>query len=45
MISTYDFMRDIVGFDLADFFERNSATLRREIATVLRALLALESQE
>jgi hypothetical protein len=37
--STYDFMRDIVGFDLAGFFTRNSATLRSEIDNVLRALL------
>ena len=37
--STYDFMRDIVGYDLADFFTRNSQTLRIEIDNVLRALL------
>jgi hypothetical protein len=37
--STYDFMRDIVGYDLAEFFNRNSATLRTEIDNVLRALL------
>jgi hypothetical protein len=37
--STYDFMRDIVGYDLAGFFSRNSETLRQEIDTVLRALL------
>ena len=45
LISTYDFMRDIIGFDLAAFFERNSAFLRAEIDTVLRALLTSECQE
>ena len=39
LLSTYDFMRDVVGFDLAGFFTRNSATLRQEIDNVLRALL------
>lgn len=37
--STYDFMRDIVGYDLAGFFERNSNTLKKEIDSVLRGLL------
>ena len=40
LISTYDFMRDVVGYDLAAFFERNSSTLRTEIDTILTALLA-----
>lgn len=39
LLSTYDFMRDIVGYDLAGFFTRNSQTLRDEIDNVLRALL------
>lgn len=42
LISTYDFMRDIVGYDLAAFFERNSRILRTEIDKVLRALLTPE---
>lgn len=42
-ISTYDFMRDIVGYDLAAFFKRNSGTLRTEIDKVLKALLAPET--
>lgn len=42
-ISTYDFMRDIVGYDLAAFFKRNSKTLRTEIDGVLKALLAPET--
>lgn len=44
LISTYDFMRDVIGYDLAAFFERNSATLRVEIDKVLRALLAPEAE-
>lgn len=43
LISTYDFMRDVVGYDLADFFKRNSRKLRYEIDLVLRALLAPET--
>ncbi|MCY4033751.1 MAG: hypothetical protein OXF19_06925 [Hyphomicrobiales bacterium] len=39
LVSTYDFMRDIVGYDMADFFERNSKTLKIEVDNVLRALL------
>jgi hypothetical protein len=39
-ISTYDFMRDIVGFDLASFFKRNSKILQAEIQEVLKALLS-----
>jgi hypothetical protein len=39
LISTYDFMRDVVGYDLAAFFNRNSKTLRNEIDAVLKALL------
>lgn len=42
-LSTYDFMRDIVGYDLAAFFKRNSKSLRTEIDGVLKALLAPET--
>ncbi len=38
--STYAFVRDVVGYDLAAFFERNAASLRSEIDTVLRSLLS-----
>ena len=41
--STYDFMRDVVGYDLAAFFQRNSVALRAEIDAVLKALLAPEA--
>ena len=37
--STYAFVRDVVGFDLASFFERNSDKLRAEVDKVLHALL------
>jgi len=42
LVSTYAFIRDIVGYDLAAFFERNSETLRAEVANVLEALLRVE---
>lgn len=34
-----NFMRDVVGYDLAAFFKRNSKTFRAEINAVLKALL------
>lgn len=37
--STYTFMRDVVGYDLAAFFERNYHQLRKEVEQVLLALL------
>ena len=43
-LSTYDFMRDVVGYDLAAFFERNSSTLREEIDATLKTLLAAETR-
>ena len=36
--STYDFMKDVIGYDLAAFFERSSPMLRRELQRVLEAL-------
>lgn len=45
LISTYDFMREVVGYDLAGFFMRNSEILREEVEVVLRALLTPEGQE
>lgn len=42
--STYDFMREIVGYDLAAFFERNKKILQGEIDKVLRALLTPEEK-
>ncbi len=37
--STYAFCRDILGYDLAGFFERNSARFKAELEKVLIALL------
>ncbi len=39
LVSTYDFMRDVVGYDLEDFFRRNSQRLRDEVEAVLTSLL------
>jgi len=38
--STYDFSREVLGYDLAGFFRRNSATLRREVESIIQALLS-----
>jgi len=38
--STYVFMRDIVGYDLGGFFERNADQLRAIIHLILRSLLS-----
>jgi len=43
LFSTYDFMQDVIGYDLAAFFQRNSATLRAEIDLALKALLTPET--
>lgn len=37
--STYDFVNQIVGYDLAGFFERNTSRLRAGTEDILRALL------
>lgn len=42
LISTYDFMQDVVGYDLAAFFERNRYAFREEIDTTLKILLSPE---
>ena len=44
LLSTYDFMRDIVGYDLEAFFERNSSSLRDEIGAILSSLLTPEQR-
>jgi hypothetical protein len=43
LLSTYDFMHDVIGYDLAAFFKRNSKVLQAEIDAVLKALLAPET--
>lgn len=40
--SVYAFMQQIVGYDLAGFFQRNSALLKSEVNTVLTKLLSTE---
>lgn len=42
LVSTYSFFKDVVGYDLASFFTRNSDVLRLEIHKVLEALLGSE---
>ena len=37
--STYAFSQQVLGYDLAGFFERNSKLLRKEVDKVLRSLL------
>lgn len=37
--STYAFFVDIIGFDLSDFFARNSDTIKKRIGTIIRKLL------
>ena len=38
--SFYCFCKDVVGYDLAGFFQRNSPALKKEVEAVLAALLA-----
>jgi hypothetical protein len=38
--SAYVFSQEVIGYDLAAFFQRHSATLRAQIETVLRRLLS-----
>jgi hypothetical protein len=38
-------MKDVVGYDLAAFFKRNSAMLRAEVDQVLNALLLAGDQQ
>lgn len=39
LYSTYAFSREVLGYDLAAFFERHSGILRNEIQTIVEALL------
>lgn len=39
LVSTYDFMHDIIGYDLASFFKRNSKKIKSEVNDVLKTLL------
>ena len=39
LISTYNFSKEVVGYDLAAFFQRNQETLKNEVDSILRSLL------
>ncbi len=41
-ISVYSFMQQIIGFDLADFLNRNSLVLKKEVDVVLTNLLKVK---
>ena len=41
--STYAFSKDIIGYDLAGFFQRSATTLQATIADILRVLLKTET--
>ncbi len=41
-VSTYAFAKEVIGYDLAAFFQRNSTSLRKEVDAVLEALLRTE---
>ena len=43
LISTYDFMCDVVGYDLAAFFTRNSSAIRDEVNKVLKTVLSTDT--
>lgn len=40
--STFAFYRDVVGYDLAGFFERHSEEIRKEVQAILASLLSPE---
>ena len=42
-VSTYDFMRVTIGYDLAGFFQRNSGNIKNELNIVLERLLEASS--
>lgn len=42
-LSTYDFAREVLGYDLAAFFQRHKGVLQAEINLVLQALLTPDS--
>ncbi len=38
--STYAFFRDVIGYELAAFFQRNSARIKTEVEVILSALIS-----
>lgn len=43
--SVYSFCKNVLDYDLADFFERNSATLKTTVSEIMQALLSPETVE
>jgi hypothetical protein len=41
-VSTFAFFKDVIGYDLASFFKRNSKSIRREIRAIVKSLLTPE---
>ena len=39
LTSTYVFAKDVLGYDLAGFFERNSPRIKSEVISIIKALL------
>jgi len=39
LTSTYAFSKEVLGYDLAGFFERNSARIKSEVGSIIKALL------
>ncbi len=39
LLSTYDFLKEVIGYDLAGFLNRNQETLKNEVSTILEKLL------
>lgn len=44
-ISIYSFCKDVLDYDLAGFFERNSARLKMTVSEIMKALLSPETVE
>ncbi|MDO4585261.1 MAG: hypothetical protein Q4D62_14295 [Planctomycetia bacterium] len=42
--SIYTFMKEIIGYDLAGFFQRNTDELKNEVAKVLLSLLSINQE-
>ncbi len=40
-ISTYAFFKNVIGYDLAGFFERNSEVLRSEIGNIIKNIIEI----
>lgn len=45
VFSTYSFTKNIVGYDLSGFFQRNSSTLQSNIKNILESLLEADNND